>query len=126
VSGDDAKNFQRLIAPDAENWVTFENTFEGVSHDDVTIAWFYPPDIGADETKDSPGAGLHISETRQYHQIKMGNVQHITFRGGKIYHFSYVIFPYRYDEQVATKYGVLSVRDTIRKLRDEFGTKPSP
>jgi len=123
ASGDDEKNFNATVSQNAENWITFEDTFDRVKHDDVTIAWFYGADFVADMTRSNETGNVHVAETRVYHQIKMNNVVDMTFRNGGVCHVRYVVFPYRYDETVTTKYGVLPVRETIRRMTEESGRK---
>jgi hypothetical protein len=116
ISGDDSKRPEKKITNDEEHWISFENTGPGVSHYFVTIAWFYSPEFVSPHSHDL----LQVSETEVYHQIKMTNVHLAAFQPGKLYRFGYVIFPYRYDEMVSSKFGKLSVRDTIQRMGAAF------
>ncbi|HEV3245453.1 MAG TPA: peptidoglycan-binding domain-containing protein [Candidatus Paceibacterota bacterium] len=126
-SGIDSQNFSSLISGNV-HWVTFENSSEGLGLANnyyVTIAWFYAPETQQALDPTWVDYGLQISDTAVYHQIKMSNVPALTLQPNNIYKFRYVVFPFRYDEMVNSKFGTLSVEDTIARMRAEY-ENPAP
>lgn len=138
-SGINAKNFNKTIEVTATDgsawtdneprWITFENTSGLVNIDNycVTLAWFYAPETQQAINLAESGQykrGLFLLETNTYHTIKFSNGPMMTMQPGTTYNLKYVLFPYRYDDVITTKYGTKSVAETIKLMQDEFESLP--
>jgi len=96
------------------SWITFENT-KGNINDAITISWFYKPNFRTAIAM--PGYGYTISEQAITRTLKFSNLPTFNLQPGVTYQFKYVIFPFRYDEVIASPYGTKPVKDVIASIK---------
>lgn len=114
------------------NWVTFENSVTNDPKDVLTFAWFFdeqavddrvpfPQGLKAPSGKDMSGigwrswqifAGTHPSNVK-FVPLQIMNLKQ------KNYKFKYVLFPYRYDEQILFRGQTKTIEQVIDVLRFE-------
>jgi Putative peptidoglycan binding domain len=120
-----------VASHDEINWISFKNT-SGPQNDDYTIAWFYDKNY-KDDIVPFPGTtdgrkltGYTVTTADVSGAIKFANYPVINLQSNKSYHVKYVIFPYRYDDVITSRFGTKSVTETITAMRVEFEAKNSP
>lgn len=108
---------------DSPAWISFENTAGGLDvmrSDYVTLAAFYDETTLKPAIDQSTSPGMGVAEVAGYHTIMPINVIYLKFRPTKRYFMKYALFPYRYDEKITSRFGTMSVKDTIQKLYNEY------
>jgi hypothetical protein len=97
-------------------WISFADTSPGVSNNYITVAGFQDLQFASDKTADSN----QWVQQSYYHTMNFYFAPSFTFRSNVNYHFRYVVFPFRFDEVISTKYGSLTVAQTISAMRAEY------
>ena len=104
-------------------WVTFENTSDA-SNDAITVAWFIDPKI---EENALPSFAVQVQDVTS--TIKFDNFRIFNFEKNNTYRSKYVIFPFQHNEIIKSRFGQMSVSQTIARLTEEFNknlTAPVP
>ncbi len=104
----------------AGNFITVEHS--GETNSAITIAWFYSDEFASDMSRQYG----HI--TRAPYQgknwVKFNNVAVIPLRQNQEYRLRYLLIPYKYDEEIETEYGRMSVLEFINR-KDHFPSRIS-
>ncbi len=95
-------------------WITFENKTDA-SNDAFTIAWFIDYKI---EENSSPS--FSVIEQQFSSMVKFDNYRIFEFETDKLYRTKYVIFPFRHDDIISSRFGRMTVSQIVSRLGEEF------
>ncbi len=96
------------------NFMTVED--QNKPNSAITIAWYWDETASNQIRASGNRYGINVTPFEGRDYVKFNNVVAVNLIENVPYKFRYVLIPYRYDEQVDTEFGRISVQELIKKL----------
>lgn len=93
------------------NFITVENPNK--SNSAITVAWFYSKEFREDILQEFTSVLSAPFEGKDY--VKLTNAPRVNVKKDKEYRLRYLLIPYKYNEEIETEYGRITVLDLINR-----------
>ncbi|MFW5720313.1 MAG: hypothetical protein ACOCXT_04780, partial [Candidatus Dojkabacteria bacterium] len=105
------------------NFITVEDSKKPNSA--ITIAWYWDETSSNHIRPSGNRYGINVTPFEGKDYVKFNNVVAVDLKENVPYKFRYVLLPYRYDEQIDTEFGRMSVQELVTRL-DYAESAPVP